>query len=136
MTPAAISRPTIHQTLAPPPLVACTPRKIAIPIDSASRTMFASWNSLALPTKTFSMPLGRTSCSFENAISEPAATPRMPNCGTGPRPRPSTPPSTIWHTAEFSTIAEGNFMLPVPRRIAAKVFISHGMIAPPKKICT
>ncbi len=46
------------------------------------------------------------------------------------------PPRMIWQTAELSTISEGSFMLPVPRRIAANVFISHGTTAPPKKIWT
>ena len=46
------------------------------------------------------------------------------------------PPRTIWQTAELRTMREGNFMLPVPRRIAASVFISHGSSAPPKKIWT
>ena len=71
---------------------------------------------------------------IENAVSVPAATPRMPNCGTGPSPRPRMPPRMIWQTAELSTISDGSFMLPVPRRIAASVFISHGTTAPPKKI--
>ena len=50
----------------------------------------------------------------------------MPNCGIGPRPRPSVPPRMIWQTAELRIISDGSFMLPVPRRIAASVFISHG----------
>jgi hypothetical protein len=41
----------------------------------------------------------------------------------------------IWNTAEQRIISEGNFMLPVPRRIPAIEFISQGRIAPPKKIC-
>ena len=41
----------------------------------------------------------------------------------------------IWQTAELRIISDGNFMLPVPRRIPAIVFISQGSTAPPKKIC-
>jgi len=59
----------------------------------------------------------------------------MPNCGIGPRPRPSVPPRMIWQTAEESIIIDGSFMLPVPRRIPVIEFISQGNTAPPKKIC-
>ena len=41
----------------------------------------------------------------------------------------------IWQTADESIISDGSFMLPVPRKMPAMVFISHGMIAPPKNIC-
>src|SRR3954467_11890286 len=57
----------------------------------------------------------------------------MPNCGMGPRPSPSVPPSTICQTAEQSIISDGNFMLPVPRKIPASEFINHGSTAPPNK---
>ena len=33
-------------------------------------------------------------------------------------------------------MADGSFMLPVPRKIPAIEFISQGSTAPPKKICT
>ena len=59
----------------------------------------------------------------------------MPNCGIGPKPSPSVPPRMIWQAADESIISDGSFMLPVPRKIPAMVFISHGMIAPPKNIC-
>src|SRR5436190_24190211 len=68
------------------------------------------------------------------AISEPAATPRIPNCGIGPRPRPSVPPRMICHAPEDRISMEGNFMLPVPRRTPAMLFKSQGITAPPKKI--
>ena len=45
------------------------------------------------------------------------------------------PPRMIWQTAEDSIISDGSFMLPVPRRMPAMVFISQGSTAPPKKIC-
>ncbi len=51
-------------------------------------------------------------------------------------PRPSEPPSTIWHSAALRYMADGSFMLPVPRRMPANEFKSHGSTAPPKKICT
>src|SRR4051812_15589611 len=70
------------------------------------------------------------------ATSDPAATPRMPNDGIGPRPRPSVPPKMIWQVAEESISSDGSFMLPVPRKTPAKVFISQGTTAPPKNICT
>ena len=63
----------------------------------------------------------------------PAATPGMPKRGTGPRPRPSTPPNTIWQAAAPRITVDGSRMLPVPRRIEASVFISHGTSAKPKK---
>ena len=72
---------------------------------------------------------------IEKASTVPAAMPGMPNRGTGPRPRPRTAPNTIWHTAVFRVTIDGNFMLPVPRKMEAKVFISHGTNAAPKKIC-
>ena len=46
------------------------------------------------------------------------------------------PPRMIWQTAEERIISDGSFMLPVPRRMPANVFISQGSTAPPKKICT
>ena len=36
------------------------------------------------------------------------------------------PPRMIWQTAELKIISDGSFMLPVPRRIPAIEFISHG----------
>ncbi len=45
------------------------------------------------------------------------------------------PPRTIWQAAEDSISSDGSFMLPVPRKIPAMVFISQGTTAPPKKIC-
>ena len=45
------------------------------------------------------------------------------------------PPRMIWQTAEDSISDDGSFMLPVPRRMPAMVFISQGITAPPKKIC-
>ncbi len=59
----------------------------------------------------------------------------MPNDGIGPSPRPSVPPRMIWQTADDSISDDGSFMLPVPRKMPAMVFISQGMTAPPKKIC-
>ena len=41
----------------------------------------------------------------------------------------------IWQTAEENINSDGSFMLPVPRRMPAIVFISHGRTAPPKNIC-
>ena len=46
------------------------------------------------------------------------------------------PPRMIWQVADDSIRSDGSFMLPVPRRIPANVFISQGTTAPPKKICT
>ena len=76
-----------------------------------------------------------TAMLTENAISAPAATPRMPNDGMGPTPSASVPPITICSAADDSISADGSFMLPVPRRTPAMLFISQGMTAPPKKIC-
>ena len=50
-------------------------------------------------------------------------------------PSASEPPITIWQNADDRIRNDGSFMLPVPRRMAASVFITHGMTAPPKKIC-
>src|SRR6478735_8080528 len=60
-----------------------------------------------------------TDVETENAISAPAATPRIPNDGIGPMPSASEPPITIWQNADDRIRNEGSFMLPVPRRMAA-----------------
>ena len=49
----------------------------------------------------------------------------MPNWGTPNRPSPSVPPMTICSAAVTSSVADGSFMLPVPRRIEAKVLVSQ-----------
>ena len=71
----------------------------------------------------------------ENAASWPAATPRMPSCGTPNRPRPSVPPTTIWTSAAPIRVAEGSRMSPVPRSTDASVLTSQIAMAPENSTC-
>ena len=77
----------------------------------------------------------RNSAPSENAVSCPAATPRMPNCGRPNSPSPSAPPTAIWIMAAAISVADGSRMSPVPRSTEASVLTSQIAIAPENSTC-